>query len=188
MAIGLITAATARAAGYAPGGDYRRLGKAVKETGRAWYVGSNGRRRVVFEAREATAVKRLCCDGTRACRRRDGFRRPPPGRPCRLVNWNEGLPSVWRSKLNCLVQRTPGCARSVEMPAYAAARRPALSSLRFPYTIIPAFWRKPEAKCVFCPPFYAGMADLWINYRKRNAAVPTFGRGNFDYRTNRTRY
>ena len=37
------------------------------------------------------------------------------------VNWNEGLHSVWRSKLNRLVRRTKGYTKSVEMLVYSLA-------------------------------------------------------------------
>ena len=33
------------------------------------------------------------------------------------VNWREGLYSMLRGKMNRLVRRTKGCAKSVEMPA-----------------------------------------------------------------------
>ena len=33
-----------------------------------------------------------------------------------VVNWNEGLHSMLRGKLNRLVRRTKGCAKSVDMP------------------------------------------------------------------------
>ena len=35
------------------------------------------------------------------------------------VNWNEGLHSVWRGKLNRLVRRTKGYAKSIEMLVYS---------------------------------------------------------------------
>ena len=34
------------------------------------------------------------------------------------VDWNEGLHSVLRGKLNRLVHRTKGCSRSMEMPVW----------------------------------------------------------------------
>ncbi len=37
------------------------------------------------------------------------------------VNWNEGLHSVWRSKLNRLVRRTKGYTKSIEMLVYSLA-------------------------------------------------------------------
>ena len=37
------------------------------------------------------------------------------------VNWNEGLHSVWRSKLNRLARRTKGYTKSVETLAYSLA-------------------------------------------------------------------
>ncbi len=37
------------------------------------------------------------------------------------VNWNEGLHSVWRSKLNRLMRRTKGYTKSVEMLVYSLA-------------------------------------------------------------------
>lgn len=38
-------------------------------------------------------------------------------RKCGMVNWNEGLRSMPRGKLNWLTLRTTkGCAKSVEMP------------------------------------------------------------------------
>lgn len=37
------------------------------------------------------------------------------------VNWNEGVHSVWRSKLNRLVRRTKGYTKSVEMLVYSLA-------------------------------------------------------------------
>ena len=37
------------------------------------------------------------------------------------VNWNEGLHSVWRGKLNRLMRRTKGYTRSVEMLEYSLA-------------------------------------------------------------------
>ena len=37
------------------------------------------------------------------------------------VNWDEGLHSVWRSKLNRLVRRTKGYTKSVEMLVYSLA-------------------------------------------------------------------
>ena len=35
---------------------------------------------------------------------------------CGAVNWTEGLHSMLRGKLNRLLRRTKGCAKSVEMP------------------------------------------------------------------------
>ena len=35
------------------------------------------------------------------------------------VNWNEGLHSVWRSKLNRLTRRTKGYTKSLEMLTYS---------------------------------------------------------------------
>ena len=37
------------------------------------------------------------------------------------VNWNEGLHSAWRSKLNRLVRRTKGYSKSIEMLIYSLA-------------------------------------------------------------------
>ena len=37
------------------------------------------------------------------------------------VNWNEGLHSVWRGKLNRLMRRTKGYTKSVEMLVYSLA-------------------------------------------------------------------
>ena len=37
------------------------------------------------------------------------------------VNWNEGLHSVWRGKLNRLIRRTKGYTKSVEMLVYSLA-------------------------------------------------------------------
>ena len=37
------------------------------------------------------------------------------------VNWNEGLHSVWRGKLNRLMRRTKGYTKSVAMLAYSLA-------------------------------------------------------------------
>lgn len=37
------------------------------------------------------------------------------------VNWNEGLHSVWRGKLNRLTRRTKGYTKSVEMLVYSLA-------------------------------------------------------------------
>ena len=37
------------------------------------------------------------------------------------VNWNEGLHSVWRGKLNRLMRRTKGYTKSIEMLVYSLA-------------------------------------------------------------------
>ena len=37
------------------------------------------------------------------------------------VNWNEGLHSVWRGKLNRLMRRTKGCTKSITMLVYSLA-------------------------------------------------------------------
>ena len=37
------------------------------------------------------------------------------------VNWNEGLHSVWRGKLNRLIRRTKGYTKSIEMLVYSLA-------------------------------------------------------------------
>ena len=49
----------------------------------------------------------------------------PPGRHAvgksGAVNWNEGLHSVWRDKLNRLIRRTKGYTKSVEVLVYSLA-------------------------------------------------------------------
>ena len=37
------------------------------------------------------------------------------------VNWNEGLHSVWRGRLNRLMRRTKGYTKSIEMLVYSLA-------------------------------------------------------------------
>ncbi len=37
------------------------------------------------------------------------------------MNWNEGLHSVWRGKLNRLMRQTKGYTKSIEMLVYSLA-------------------------------------------------------------------
>ena len=78
---------------FSPAGAYRRPGVGVKERALAVYTGESS----------LSAIGRVLGYSTQA------------------VNWNEGLHSVWRDKLNRLARRTKGYTKSVEMLAHSLA-------------------------------------------------------------------